>query len=280
VSDPKALPITNAGPITVGFVDPAASVAVVSTSATGGTFTINPSAGVNPALVKNPAATGVINIMLQLTGAMPGAFKPGTVNQNFVPGSPYAAEESFDGAGLSLVPGTPALNAFMGHADQGTQFVARFQNVPPNVQVFVTTRDVPPGGIQNKNPDTPPAQAVLVFPAGRGGNTPGGVPLGTGGKTSGQIADIPIELVPTQGGLVPASAEAVWEWVGPQPNQKQTLQFGVVLAMAQGATLPAPQTATIRISLGPISTVTSASQSDPVPRFADVSQSLNLFTVL
>jgi hypothetical protein len=281
VSDSKNLPIGNLAPIPVGFVDPAVSVAALSTSATGGTFTINPGAGVNPALAANPAATGVINVMLQLTGAMPGAFKPKTANQNFVPGAPYAAEESFDGAGLPLVPGAPAISAFLGHADQGTQFVARFQNVPPNVQVFVTTRDVPPGGIQNNDPDTPPPQAVLVFPPSRTGKTPGGVPLGTGGKTSGQIAGVPIQLVPTQSGLAPASAEAVWEWVAtPQPTQKQTLQFGVVLAMAQSGALPAAQTATVHLSLGPLSQVASASQSDPVPRFADFSQALNLFTVL
>jgi ligand-binding SRPBCC domain-containing protein len=81
--------------------------------------------------------------------------------------------------------------------------------------------------------------------------------------------------------LAPASAEAVWEWVAtPQPTQKQTLQFGVVLAMAQSGALPAAQTATVHLSLGPLSQVASASQSDPVPRFADFSQALNLFTVL
>ena len=281
VSDTKALPLTTTAPITVGVGNPSTSVAVLSTSATGGTFTINPSAGVNPALVSNPAATGVINVMLQFTGAITGAFKPATAKQNFIPGVPYTAEESFDGTGLQLVPGAPPLNVFMGHADQGTQFVARFQNVPPNVLVFVTTRDVPPGGLQNNDPDNPPARAVLVFPTSQTGKTPGGVPLGTGGKTSGQIAGIPIALVPTQSGLAPASAQAIWEWVGPpQPGQQQSLQFGVILAMAPGSALPAAVTATVHLNLGPISTVGSASQSDPVPRFTDVSQALNLFTVL
>ncbi len=280
VSDTKVLPLTTTAPVEVAVSGPSTSVAVLSTSATGGIFTINPSAGVNPELAKDPAATGVINVVLQFTGARPGAFRPAAANQNFIPGEPYAAEESFDGAGLQVVPGATPVNAFMGHADHGTQFVARFQNVPPNVEVFVTTRDVPSGGLQNNDPDTPPAQAVLVFPPSRTGKTPGGVPLGTGGKTAGQIAGIPIGLVPTQAGLVPASAEAIWEWVGPpQPDQKQNLQFGVVLAMAQGAALPAPVTATVHLSLGPLSAVTAASQSDPVPRFADVSQALNLFIV-
>jgi hypothetical protein len=275
-SVPASLPILNPGPVTIGSPNPSTGVSVISTSAAG-TFTINPSAGVNPGLVTNPAGTGAIDVMLQFVGAMAGAFKPRTANQSFVPGTPYTSEESFDGAGLSLVPGVPALNVFMGRADQGTQFVARFLNVPQNVQIFVTTRDLPPGGLQNNDPDTPPAQAVLVLPAGNGKKTPGGVPLGTGGKTSGQIAGIPIELVPVQA----ANAEAVWEWVGPpQPNQIQTLQFGVVLAMAQNATLPAPVTASVRLSLGPLSTVNTASQSDPVPRFADLSAAINLFTVL
>jgi hypothetical protein len=280
VSNPQALPISNIQtPVQVGFADPPTSVSVISTSATGGVFLINPATGVNPGLVQNPAVgPAVVNVILQYVGSFPGAFKPKTANQNFIPGAVYTSEESFDGAGIQVVAGAPPLNAFIGRADQGTQFVARFLNVPANVQIFVTTRDIPPGGIQNNNPDTPPARAVLVFPAGSGGKTPGGVPLGIGIPTSGQIPGLPIERVNLAAGAV---AEAVWEWVGPpQPTQIQNLQFGIVLAAAQSAGPPAPVTATVRLSLGPLSTVTAASQSDPVPRFADESQALSLFTLL
>jgi hypothetical protein len=278
VSDSKILPLSNAGPVPVGTVSPSTAVSVVSTSATGGIFTINPAAGVNPGLIQNPGSTGVINVILQYVGSFASAFKPRTANLNSVPGGVYPSEEAFDGTGIPLTPGSPTLNTLMGHADQGTQFIARFSNIPANVQIFVTTRDVPPNGLQNGNPDTPPPRAVLTLPASTK-KTPGGVPLGSGGTTAGQTPGIPIAQVPTAAGA--AFAQSVWEFVGtPEPAQIQNLQFGVVLAMAQTPPPPAAVTATVRLTLGPLSTVTSASQSDPVPRDADQSQSLAAFTVL
>jgi hypothetical protein len=278
VSVTGSIPVQINNPsVQVGFVQSAVSAAVVSTLPSGAIFTINPAAGVNTALAANPAATGAIDVLLQFTSTFPGALRPKTAQRNIVLGAPYLAEEAFDGAGLPLAPNSPALNAFMGHADQGTQFIARFQQVPSGVQVFVTTRDIPQGGLVGNNPDTPPAQALLKIPSG-GGATPGGVPRGTGGKTSGVTAGIPIALVGTANG----TGEAVWEWVGPpQPNQIQTLQFGVVLAMpATPSVNPAPATAIVNLSLGPLSNVASASESDPVPRFIDTSHALNIFTLL
>lgn len=276
VSGAESVPINNPT-VTVGSPHAAVSPAVVSTLPTGGVFAINPSAGVNPALATNPAATGAIDVLLQFTGTFAGAFRPKTVQQNFVFGSPYTAEEAFDGAGFPLAPNSPPLNALMGRADQGTQFIARFQQVPAGVQVFVTTRDVPQNGLTGNNPDTPAALAILKIPSG-GTTTPGGVPLGSGGTTSGVMAGIPIAQVAVTNG----AGEAVWEWVGaPQPNQVQTLEFGVVLAMPpQAGTVPtAVVTATVNLSLGPLSAVASPSGSDPVPRFADTSKPQNLFTL-
>ena len=98
-----------------------------------------------------------------------------------------------------------------------------------------------------------------------------------GGKTSGQNAGLPIMLLSLSNG----SGEAIWEWIGPpQPSQIQTLQFGVVLAMAQSVSLPAAQTATVRLSLGPLSATATASASDPIPRFVDNEQPQSAFTVL
>jgi hypothetical protein len=270
------LPLTNPT-VPVGFVQAAASAAVVSTLPSGA-FTIDPQAGVNTALAANPAATGAIDVLLQFTGAFPGAFRPKTAQRTIAIGAAYTAEETFDGAGLPLAHNSPALNAFMGRADQGVEFVARFQNVPSGVQIFVTTRDVPPGGLAGGNPDAPPALAILKVPAGTGGSTPGGVPLGSGGKTSGVTAGIPIAPIPVTSG----AGQAIWEWVGaPQPSQVQTLEFGVVLAMPSGgAAPPAAVTATVNLSLGPLSSVATASENDPVPRFADVSHALTLFTLL
>jgi hypothetical protein len=164
----------------------------------------------------------------------------------------------------------------MGHADQGTQFVARFQNVPANVQIFVTTRDVPQGGIIGGNPDAPPALAVLRNPT-KPGTTPGLVPLGTRGVTSGSTPGIPIDQVPLANG----AGAVVWEWIAPpNPSHNDTLQFGVIVAVPQSPRLPTPVTVTVSLNLGPPSSVGAASQSEPIPRFTNVSNPLNAFTVL
>lgn len=280
VSDLRVLPISGSTTLTLGTAQPSFSALAVNPGA--GIFTINPSAGVNPALVTNPAATGAINVLLQFTGNIPGGFKPRTAKQSFSPGAPYTAEETFDGTGLPLVANAPPLNQSIGRADQGTQFVARFQNVPPNVKVFVTTRDLPSGGLIGGNPDTPPAQAILVFPQGIAGTTPGGVPLGTGGRTSGTLAGIPLEVLSLQSNPAGGSSgEAIWEWVEPPPlgSVVQTPHFGVILAMPQSGATPGPQTATVLLSLGPISAVGVASPSDPIPRFKDNAQAQSVFTV-
>jgi hypothetical protein len=231
--------------------------------------------GVNTALAANSAASGVINVIVQFAEGFPSSFKP-RIDQNTVPGSIYQAEETFDGAGIPLAPSSPPLRPLMGHADQGTQLVARFQNVPANVQIFVTTRDVPPGGITAGNPDTPPALAVLRNPT-KPGTTPGGVPLGTRGVTSGLTPGIPIDQVPLANG----AGAVVWEWIGP-PHQVQidSLQFGVVVAMPQSTPITPPLTVTVNLSLGPISSVGAASQSEPIPRFSNVPRPQNAFTVL
>jgi hypothetical protein len=182
VSLSGSVPVQITNPtVQVGLPHPAASATVINTLAGASIFTINPSVGVNPALAANPAATGAIDVLLQFAGAFAGAFRPKTVQQNSVPGAPYPAEETFDGAGLPLAPDSPPLNPLMGHTDQGTQFVARFQKVPAQVQIFVTTRNIPPGGLVGNNPDAPAAQAILKLGANGGGTTPGGVPLGSGG---------------------------------------------------------------------------------------------------
>ena len=227
VSGAVAVPITNPTQ-TVAFLSSGMTGTVVNTSPTGGLFTVDPTVGANTALAANPAAGGVINVIVQFAEGFATSFKP-RIDQNTVPGSVYQAEETFDGAGIPLAAGSPTLRPLMGHADQGTQFVARFQNVPANVQIFVTTRDVPPGGITAGNPDAPPALAILRNPT-KPGTTPGGVPLGTRGVTSGLTPGIPIDQVPLANG----AGAVTWEWIAtPHQSQIDSLQFGVVVAMPQ-----------------------------------------------
>jgi hypothetical protein len=78
-----AVPISNASP-TVASVSTGLSATVVNTSPTGGLFTIDPTVGVNTALAANPAASGVINVVVQFTENFASAFKP-MIGQNSVP---------------------------------------------------------------------------------------------------------------------------------------------------------------------------------------------------
>ena len=96
-------------------------------------------------------------------------------------------------------------------------------------------------------------------------------------NTSGLTPGIPIDQVP----IANAAGAVTWEWIGP-PHQVQidSLQFGVVVAMPQSPPITPPLTVTVNLSLGPISTVGAASQSEPIPRFANVPRPLPAFTVL
>jgi hypothetical protein len=245
-------------------------------------FSISPKVGVNAGLAANPAAkTGLIDTILAFRVASPGAFKPVMQSPPPALGTAPLAEDSFTASNLPLAANVMPIPASepIGHADQGTLFVAHFQNVPAGVQVFVTTRDLPSKGINGGNPNSPPPQAVLVSNEGGGGAPPPGVPAGTGGLTAGPapFVGIPIAAVALTNGL----GQAVWEWVAaPQPGSAQALEFGVLFAAAPDALTGAqPGTSTVNLSLGPRSTDHTASQGDFIPRFLDDSQPLPLFVV-
>jgi hypothetical protein len=267
----------------VGTTQLAITTQVTSLSGTTsptGLFTINPSTGVNTGLAANPASnTGLVDILLHFQGSFAGAFKPLTVSPVPAIGSPHLGEATFNGSGLPLAPGAPPIPATepIGQTDQGTLLVALFQNIPVGVQIFVTTRDLPPNGITGNNPSQPPPQAVLVTSEGGGGTPPTGVPSGTGGITAGPAPFAGIPIAPVR--LANGQGEAVWEWVGaPQPTAIQAIQFGVLLAAPPGTQGVAGAAGPIvRLSLGPRSTDAAASAGDFIPRFVDVSQPTPFF---
>jgi hypothetical protein len=267
---------------TVGTVQPATVSKVIPLTGSGpgsAPANINPALGVNTDLVTHPASnTGLINLLLQFNGSFPDAFKPLTHLPRPPIGSPYQGEESFDRIGLSFATGVPPFPSTepTGIADQGTLFVARFENIPAGLQVFVTTRDLPGSGISGGDPNQPSPEAVLVTSEGGGVTPPPGVPRGTGGVTAGPapFSGIPIAAIPLTNG----EGEAVWQWVAELKGSIQTPQFGVLLALPAGSS-NVTGSATVNLSLGPRSTVASASQGDFIPRFADTSVPISFFTV-
>ena len=271
---------------TVGVLAPPVTTQVSSLSGSGapssGPFSISPKVGVNAGLAASPQAnSGLIDTIVAFRVASPGSFRPVTQTPPPAIGALHQAEDSFTAAGLPLAVNAAPIPATepMGHADQGTLFVAHFQNVPAGVQVFVTTRDLPSKGINGGNPNNPPPQAVLVNNEGGGGAPPPGVPRGTGGLTAGPAPFVGIPIASVT--LTKGRGQAVWEWVAtPQPVATQALEFGVLFAAAPDALTGAqPGPATVNLSLGPRSTDHSASQGDFIPRFIDDSQPSPLFVV-
>ncbi len=145
----------------------------------------------------------------------------------------------------------------------GTRLKAVFNHIPANVLVFVTTRDVPSFGDSS-------VKAVLI--PGEVGDWKANaemIPPGSGASTGG----IPIQQLPVIG-------ETAWEWGSQNPDSAMTLDdvdFGIVLAAETGKALLG--TATVQLSLAPTSTVTVASDSCPVPRFADWSTEIPAFMI-
>jgi hypothetical protein len=152
--------------------------------------------------------------------------------------------------------------AAAGLADSGTKLIARFNNVPAGIVLYVSTAQLS-GSV---------GTAVLISTDVNGAN--GSLP--NSAVTATNTAD---------GGLAPVtlnngSGVAVWEISGANPLGIDDLRFGVAVAFTANpaANLPGLGASTINGTFAPLSTVTTAS-SGPIPRFADTSTATAAFTV-
>ncbi len=279
VTGPIAVPV-NPTTVAAGFIQQSAAFQIVNPTG-GGTFVIFPANGVNVELAANNRATsGVISVRLRFRELIPTAFRiQSDKAANAVDGPSPAEEEGFDNQGTGALPVVGPALPNIGRASNATRFLAVFDKVPAGVQIFVTTRDLPPAGIPQNPPDNPPPKAILIRSdasgtgGGPGPTTPGGVPVGTGGSTAG----IPIDAVP----ITNNAGVAVWEWVSKEPvspTTVETLEFGVLLAMRPTPSAPIG-TAVVTLSLAPVSNVSTASPSAPVPRFLRTTSAQPFFVV-
>ncbi len=184
--------------------------------------------------------------------------------------------------------------AGFGAVTNGTRLKATFNNVPANVALFVTTRDVENG----TTAFAAAAKAVLVGAdsTGAGGTataytevdagclalTAACGPAGSGGDarvSSTVLRRYRIQQLTVSNG----SATAVWEIVSTNANAAEDISFGFATAFKAGQ--PALGTATVNGGLAPISTVklpavlSTPPAGQPVPRFADTSSATNVFTL-
>ncbi|MBK9167100.1 MAG: hypothetical protein IPM24_06495 [Bryobacterales bacterium] len=126
-------------------------------------------------------------------------------------------------------------------------------------------------------------------------NVPAGVTLRVSQDAISNGADLARAVANEVGPYVAASASsslvtvalsggsgmAVWEVLEADPFAFAKLSMNVYVSYTAnpGANSPALGTATVNGSYAPISTVTTASSTAPIPRFADTSVASNLFTI-
>ncbi|MEZ5366197.1 MAG: hypothetical protein R2748_28640 [Bryobacterales bacterium] len=205
---------------------------------------------------------GAPDFFLRFRENFPSMFKPrnaGTTAQN--PGS--TAPHNQLGINFSdqyqsgfFNPSFPSTNGLdqAGLADHGTRLMARFDNMPAGVQVYVA-ESLQNGALQARmtaNPEGP-----FTLPPADG--LPG------------------LQEVLLQDG----SGQAVWEIVKSDPAVIEDLPIPVFFAWVARPSdnLPALGTATVNGRLAPLSTGASSSAAAPIPRFADAGVQRSLLTI-
>ena len=170
-----------------------------------------------------------------------------------VPGLPYNTESGFLN---TLLPSVMKMDT-AGLADTGTRLWVRFQNVPKDVLIWVTTRDVRAGTTQYSDLS---ARAILTLADANGNG-----PLTPVRPTINGLAQIPV---------VNGTATAVWEVVSANPVTLQEVSFGVAIS-AQTAN-PAQGLVTMTAGLAPI---VPESGNQTIPMFKQSGVAVPAFAV-
>jgi uncharacterized protein (TIGR03437 family) len=242
----------------------------------GGLFAVRTLADTAPALRGMPAITippaslpvGAPQLLtgfnLKFTEGFPGAFRrrnvgtssesPFFMTVQATPGLPYNTESGFLN---TLLPNQMKMDS-AGLADAGTRLLARFQNVPKDVLIWVTTRDVRAGTTQFS--ETQP-RAILTSADvnGVGALTP--VKASING-----LAQIPV---------VNGTATAVWEVISANPVRLQDISFGVAIS-AQTAN---PGQGTVMVTAGLAPLAVKDGTNDAMPLFASTAAPVPAFAV-
>ena len=272
-SNPSALPISNAQPI-VGFVTqslttgitlPGAFAQCVSTTfGQAGILTYSEANNFGSAFKTRTDPT------VTAQSAVPGPTKgQGALLVQNIPGTIYASESGFTPGALTGLTG-----ATIGLADFGTRFKAVFTNLPAGAKVYVTQNNV---AVSSTTGVTGPAVGVLATMVTADSAAAGAYVTTTTNVTIGANT-VPVVEIDTAGS---STATAAWEVISTTPTSIDTYQFGVFVSYTAnpGANSPAVGTASVNMSYGPTSTVTTASSTANIPRFLDTSTAKNAFSI-
>jgi len=154
---------------------------------------------------------------------------------------------------------------------QGTRFWTSFRKIPDGVSIYVTSSSwVADLGGSDTLPVHTGATAQIVHNADPNGND--GHFAENAGNTSRWI-----KLEDQSGSK---SAFATWEWIGQVDlSRPRVVRFGLALAQ-ESPGIPKAGECTVAMSLGPLSTITTASPRSSLPRFIPVSKPFPIFRVV
>jgi hypothetical protein len=149
-----------------------------------------------------------------------------------------------------------------------TRLMLIFGNVPAGVHLFCTTEEV--SGV----PEDLSASLTMTDATGAGPFQNSTIH----GYASYENRSYALSKI----GMHWGSGQAVWEIVKAGNAPSQCLRFGIALAYAPGfpQSLPHLGTASVSACLAPLSTVCCSSATAPVPRFADTSTAIDLFSIV
>jgi hypothetical protein len=208
------------------------------------------------------------------------------LNQN-VPGSIYNTETAFYNDGADPSPNPPGYagtvltttgdttwslarldgNGGAGAASQGTRLMVTFSNVPTSVQIFVPTLV----NVVNPNISNTKTGTAALTTTDSNGN--GGYSLVSATDTTDGVAPVSI---------VNGSGVAVYEILYSDPFTVERVNIPVAVSYIANSGNNLPPTgvqSTVLGSFAPISTVTTADSSAPIPRFVPSGSAKNSFIV-
>jgi len=302
INSSSSIAIT-ASTLTVGFVQSGLVTSVRNASnsgalgANGTNFAQCTSVSVT-STTNSAAALGIVRFQENFATAFKTRV---SANSQNIPGTIYNSESGLVIAAINSSNNGTGGTSTAGLADYGTRLKAIFNNVPAGVNLFVTTRDVsnsfnavgtaPIGSqavlvVSETAPDSPTAPA-----ANSSGLQPTITPNASQTATFGITSGTAVGIAPVAINTSTGTGVAVWEIVATNPNQIDTVDFGVFASYTAnaGSNSPAPGTFTVTLSFAPTpSTVGApftaaagsvASSILSIPRFADTPGPKNLATI-
>lgn len=186
-----------------------------------------------------------------------------TLANLFAKGTNFASARLTEGFAAAFQPRGPG-------DDTGTRFLIQYSGFPANAQLYV------PDMVAGSTAAVPTSGGDLGLPQAVGQYVPGSGTLllvrvpytdatGAGYPVSAPSGSGPISLnTVSQVPLTNGSGFAVYEVVDSNPNLRESAQIPTFIGLSS---VTAAATASESVSLAPVSTVTTASATAPIPRF-------------